>query len=87
MWAYILGRFLALLPKPWRDALFFSQYAQEARATALSGVAESTGALIVLGYGYMYAMTAWVDRGVENATTGKLGVVTDQVIASVALSV
>jgi len=31
MWTYILGPFLALLPKPWRDALSFTKYARAGR--------------------------------------------------------
>lgn len=86
MWTYILGPFLALLPRAWRDASSFTRYAQIARATVISGLAESLAAIVALAYWYMYAMTDWVDRGVEAATTGKIGPVTDQAIASVALS-
>jgi len=86
MRTYLLGPFLALLPKPWRDALSFEKYAQAARATALSGLAESAAAVIATGYWYMYAMTNYVDRGVDMAATGKVGPVTDQAIAGVAVS-
>ena len=45
-------------------------------------------ALIALSYWYMYAMTAWVERGIETALSGKMGPgVTDQAIGSVALVV
>ncbi len=86
MWTYILGPFLALLPKNWRDALSFTQFAQVGRATALSGLCESIGAIVALGYWYMYAMSTWTDRGVESALSGRLGVVTDRDIASVVLT-
>ena len=86
MWTYILGPFLALLPKPWRDALLFEKYTQAARATALSGLGESAAAVVAIGYWYMYAMTKYVDRGVGMAGSGKLGPVTDQAVAGVAIS-
>jgi hypothetical protein len=45
-------------------------------------------ALIALSYWYMYAMTAWVGRGVDSALSGKMGPgVTDQTIGSVTLVV
>ena len=54
----------------------------------ISGLAESVIALIALSYWYMYAMTAWVERGVESALSEKMGPgVTDQAIGSVALVV
>jgi|HubBroStandDraft_2_1064218.scaffolds.fasta_scaffold00948_10 hypothetical protein len=87
MWTYILGPFLALLPKPWRDSLSFNRYAQPARAAVLSGLAESAAALVALGYWYIHAMNTWVARGIDSAISGELGPVTDQAIASVALSV
>lgn len=86
MWTYILGPFLALLPRVWRDACSFTRYAQPARATVISGLAEFLAAILALAYWYMYAMTKWIDRGLETAMTGLLGPVTDHAIASVALS-
>lgn len=86
MWTYFIGPFLALLPKPWRDALSF-RYANIARAAVLSSLAETAGALLALGYWYNYAMNTWISRGLDNAMAGRLGVVTDQQIASVALSI
>jgi hypothetical protein len=87
MWTYLLGPFLALLPKPWRDGVSFTQYAQVNRATVLSGVIESIGAIVAMGYWYVYEMSAWVDRATAGALAGKLGPVNDQQIAAVALSV
>jgi hypothetical protein len=87
MWTYILGPFVALLPKPWRDGLSFSYHAQANRATILSGLSESLGATIALGYWYIYVMTAWTSRVAENALAGKLGTVTEQAIATAAITV
>jgi hypothetical protein len=86
MWTYILGPFLALLPKRWRDALFFEKHTNAPRAASLSGLGESAAAIVAMGYWYMYAMTTYVDRGVDMAMSGKAGVVTDQAVAGVALS-
>jgi len=86
MWTYIMGPFLALLPKPWRDALLFDKRTQAARAGALSGLLESAGAVIATGYWYMYAMMKYVDRGIDMAMSGKQGPVTDQAVAGVPVS-
>jgi hypothetical protein len=88
MWTYLLGPFISIFPKRWRETLSFSPYVRWAPATIISGLAESVLALIALSYWYSYAMTAWVARGVDTALTGKLGPgVTPQEIGSVALAV
>lgn len=77
MLTYILGPFLAVFPKRWREALPFPGYVRWAQATAISGIAESAGALAALSYWYSYAMTTWVGHGVDfalnGAMTGKSG--------------
>ncbi len=86
MWTFLLGPFISIFPKRWREALPFSTRMRWEAATVISGLAESVIALIALSYWYMYAMTAWVGRGVEAALSGKMGPgVTDQAIGSVAL--
>lgn len=88
MWTYLLGPFLSLLPKSWRETLPIGASMNWARAAMLSGFAEFVGALVALGYWYMYAMSAWVDRGVDAALNGKMGPgITTHQIAGVALSV
>jgi hypothetical protein len=86
MWTYILGPFLALLPKPWRNALSFEKYTNAARAATISGLGESAAAIVAIGYWYMYAMARYVDRGIDMATSGKVGPISDQAVAGVALS-
>src|SRR5215470_11889541 len=87
MWTYIFGPFLAFLPKWWRKWLPFLDAPRWRRATILSGLAELVGAIVALSYWYMYAMSAWVDRGVDAAMAGKLGPgVTTHQIAGFALS-
>ena len=88
MWTYLLGPFLAILPKRWREAFPFSGHVSWPRATAISGIAESTAALIVLAHWYYYAMNTWVGRGVDTALSGKSGPgVRPQDIGGVALIV
>src|ERR1700688_2466242 len=72
MWTYLLGPFFSIFPKRWREALPFSEYVRWARATAISGLAEATAALVALSYWYTYAMTTWVGRGVDVALNGPL---------------
>src|ERR1700730_8847799 len=86
MWTFLLGPFISIFPKRWREALPFYTFVRWGPATVISGLAESVIALVALSYWYMYAMTAWVSRGVESALSGKMGPgVTDQAIGSVAL--
>jgi hypothetical protein len=86
MWTILLGPFISIFPKRWRELLPFSKQVRWGPAGAISGLAESMVALVALSYWYMYAMTAWVARGVESAMSGKMGPgVTDQAIGSVAL--
>ncbi len=86
MWTFLFGPLISIFPKRWREALPFSTRVRWGPATVISGLAESVIALIALSYWYMYAMTAWVERGVDSALSGKMGPgVTDQAIGSVAL--
>ena len=72
MLTYILGPLLSIFPKRWREALPFSGHVRWARATAISGIAESAAALVVLSHWYFYAMNTWVGRGVDVALNGAL---------------
>ena len=85
MWTYIVGPFLALLPKGWRKALPFSDAVNWPRAVTLSGLAEMALALAALLYWYSISMTTWVNRGLEVAMSGKAGPgITDQTIGAMA---
>lgn len=86
MLTYILGPFLALFPKRWRQAFPSTASLNWRRATALSGFAESVIALIALMYWYSYSMTTWVDRALDAALAGKVPTgVTDHDIGFTAL--
>jgi len=66
MLIYLLGPFLALLPKRWRKALPFYQSVRWYAAAILSGLAESVIALAALMYWYSYSMTTWVSRALDH---------------------
>jgi len=88
MWTYVLGPFLSVFPRRWREAFPFSGHVSWPRATAISGITESTAALIGLAHWYYYAMNTWVGRGVDTALSGKSGPgVRPQDIGGVALIV
>jgi hypothetical protein len=86
MWTYILGPFLALLPKDWRNSLPFHNHVDWARAISISGFLEFFAAIICLGYWYVSSMSYMVDHAVGKAGIGELGnQVTDHAISGAAL--
>lgn len=66
MWIFLLGPFLALLPKRWRKALPFYQDVSWRSASIISGIAESVIALSGLMYWYSYSVTTWVSRALDS---------------------
>jgi hypothetical protein len=85
---YLLGPFLALLPRRWRNLLPIGSAVEWRRATVLSGFGEAVIALAALMYWYSYFMNLLVDRGLDSALSGKMGPgVTDQAIGFTALVV
>jgi hypothetical protein len=68
----LLGPFLALFPKRWRDSLppFLSPAWR--LATILSGFAEGVFALFAMLEWYSYSMATWVSRAMASATSGNL---------------
>ena len=88
MLTYLLGPFLALLPRRWRNLLPIGSAVEWRRATVLSGFGEAVIALAALMYWYSYFMNLLVDRGLDSALSGKMGPgVTDQAIGFTALVV
>jgi hypothetical protein len=83
---YLLGPFLALLPRRWRKLLSVDSAVEWRRATVLSGFGEAVIALVSLMYWYSYYMTLLVNNGLDSALSGKLGPgVTDHAIGFTAL--
>src|SRR5580658_1771174 len=67
MLSYTLGPFLAFLPKRWRESLPFHASVEWKPAVLLSGILESTLALIALVYWYSYSVTHWAAQAVFSA--------------------
>ncbi len=88
MLTYVLGPFLALLPRSLRNLLPVGSALDWRRATVLSGLGEALIALIALLYWYSYSMSTWVSNGLDAALAGKMGPgVTDQEIGFTAVAV
>ena len=88
MWTYLLGPFLSLLPRRWRQALPFFQSVNWRPAAILSGMAESVIALVALMYWYWFSMSTWISRLLDLALVGKTAPgTTDHHIATAALLV
>ena len=86
MLTYLLGPFLAFLPKRWRKTLPFSQSIHWSHAVTLSGFAESAVSFAALLQWYTISMTTWVNRGLDVAMSGKAGPgITDHAIGAMAL--
>lgn len=67
MLSYILGPFLALLPRRWRDSLPMAASLHWRPAMILSGLLESAIALFALVYWYSYSVTHWAADAVFSA--------------------
>ncbi|HKV64125.1 MAG TPA: hypothetical protein VJO16_19620 [Candidatus Acidoferrum sp.] len=86
MLTYLLGPFLAFLPRRWRNALPLGEGLDWRRATAMSGFGEAAVALAALMFWYSYYMNLLVNNGLDSALSGKMGPgVTDQAIGFTAL--
>jgi hypothetical protein len=86
MRTFLLGPFLALLPKRWRALLRGRESIGWHTAGTLSGFGESLIALIAMMYWYSYSVTGWVSRALDAALAGKMGPgVTDQEIGFTAV--
>jgi hypothetical protein len=70
---FLLGPFLALLPKRLRDSLALRESIEWRWATMLSGIGESLLALAAMVVWYSYSVTTWVSRAMDAALAGKLG--------------
>jgi hypothetical protein len=67
MLSYILGPFLALLPRRWRDLLPMAASVHGRPAVILSGLLESATALLALVCWYSYSVTHWAADAVFSA--------------------
>src|SRR5437762_5822255 len=86
MWTYLIGPWVAFLPRRWRTALAFAQAVEWGPAGTVSGLGELVLAVVAGLYWYSYSMNTWVGRGLEVALSGKTGSVeiTDHAIGFMA---
>ncbi len=88
MFTFLVGPFLAVLPKRWRQSLPFIKSAEWRTPCLLSGFGEFVLAVVALLYWYSYSVTTWVSRALDAAVAGKMGPgVTDQEIGFTAIVV
>jgi len=73
MFTFLLGPFLAVLPKRWRDSLPLHKLIEWRTASILSGFAEFLLGVAAMLYWYSYSVTTWVSRGLDSALAGKVG--------------
>jgi hypothetical protein len=73
MCGFLLGPFLALLPKRWRRSLPLPPSGDWRVSFILSGLAEFLAAVAAMLYWYSHSVTTWVSRGLDLALAGKAG--------------
>jgi len=73
MLTFLLGPFLALLPKRWRRSLLFRESIEWRIASMLSAFGEMLLAIVAFFYWYSFSMNSWVSRGLDAALAGKMG--------------
>jgi hypothetical protein len=72
MFTFLLGPFLAVLPKRWRQSLPFFKSMDWRTPCLLSGFGELVLAIVAYMYWYSYSMNTWVSRGLDAALAGKM---------------
>lgn len=73
VWHFLIGPVLAFLPVRWRERLPYGKDLDWVRAGTASGIYEMLGAVVGLGYWYMYEMTRRIGEIVDLGESGKLG--------------
>ena len=72
MLTFLLGPFLAALPKRWRQSLPFLKSVNWRTPCLLSGFGELVLGIISYMYWYSYSMNTWVSRGLDAALAGRM---------------
>ena len=72
MLTFLLGPFLAALPKRWRRSLPFLKSVNWRTPCLLSGFGELVLGIISYMYWYSYSMNTWVSRGLDAALAGRM---------------
>jgi hypothetical protein len=73
MFTFLLGPFLAALPKRWRQSLPFFKSMNWRIPCILSGFGELLFGVAAMLFWYSYSVTTWVSRGLDAALAGKMG--------------
>jgi hypothetical protein len=73
LWDFILGPILAVFPASWRQRVIPWREIQWQRPGTISGLYEMTGAIVALGYWYMFAVQRFISLGLQAAESNKLG--------------
>ena len=73
MFTFLLGPFLAALPKRWRQSLPMQKLIEWRIASMLSGFGEFLFGVVAMLYWYSYSVTTWVSRGLDAALADKMG--------------
>jgi len=83
---FLLGPFLAALPRRLRESLALRESIEWRWATMLSGIGESLLALVAMVIWYSHSVTTWVSRAMDAALAGKMGPeVNDQEVGFMAI--
>ncbi|HEX8836502.1 MAG TPA: hypothetical protein VF748_06180 [Candidatus Acidoferrum sp.] len=72
MFTFLLGPFLAVLPRRWRQSLPLLKSVNWRAPCLLSGFGELVVAIVAYMYWYSYSMNTWVSRGLDAALAGKM---------------
>ena len=72
MLTFLLGPFLAALPRRWRQSLPLLKSLGWRTPCMLSGFGELVVAIVAYMYWYSYSMNTWVSRGLDAALAGKM---------------
>lgn len=88
LWDVLIGPFLAFLPLRWRKRLPNAGELDWTRAGTMSGMYEMAGAIVALGYWYMYEMNLRIAQILNGQETGTVHVgLTEHQIQGAALTV
>ena len=72
MFTFLLGPFLAALPRRWRQSLPMQKRIEWRTASILSGFGELLLGIIAYMFWYSYSMNTWVSRGLDAALAGRM---------------
>jgi hypothetical protein len=88
LWDFGIGPIVALLPARWRKQLLSEEEVDWIRAGTMSGIYELVGAVVGLGYWYMYEMNRRIDQIMSGGGSGVTpGGLTEHQVRGAALTI